>query len=117
MEETKKMEQPERKMIKVTVDGRDGHMEYEGTAIVVLVMNESDDGKSIHTGGKTEGWFSDACLMAMQEVLESNFPNWSKTNVIRKTKKLMERMLAEDEDKEEAAETHDAEAPETDPAE
>ena len=117
MEETKKMEQPEMEMIKVTVDGRDGHQEFEGTAVVVLVMNDSADGKNVDTKGKTEGWFDDNYLMAMQEVLESNFPNWNKTNVIRMTKKLMKRMLAEDEDKEEAAETHDAEAPETDPAE
>lgn len=117
MEETKKMEQPERKTIKVTVDGCDGHTEYEGTAVLVLTMQDSPDREEVLTDGKTEGWFNDYYLMAMQEILEENFPNWSETNVIRMTKKLMERMFAEDEDKEEAAETPDAEAPESDPAE
>lgn len=117
MEETKKMERPEKKTIKVAVDGNGGHQEFEGTAVVVLVMNDSADGKGINIEGKTEGWFSDDYLMAMQNVLESNFPNWKRADVIRMTKKLFKQMFAEDEDKEEAAETPDAEAPESDPAE
>lgn len=117
MEETKKMEQPEQKTIKVTVDGSSGHHEFEGTAVVVLVMNDDADGEGIHAVGKIEGWFNDDNLMAMQEILEKEFPNWNKTNVVHMTKKLMQQMFAEDEDKEEAAETPDAEAPESDPAE
>ena len=112
MEETKKMKQPEMKMIKVTVDGCDGHVEYEGTAVLVLAMKDGPDGKNVLTEGKTEGWFSDHYLMAMQEILEENFPNWNKVNIIRMTGKVMEQMYGKDEDEEE-----DAEAPKSDPAE
>ena len=111
MEETKKMEQPE-KMIKVTIDGCDGHTEYEGTAVFVLAVKGGPNGKDVITEGEAEGWFNDYYLMAMQEILEENFPNWNKVNVIRMTGKLMKQMFGDDEDEEE-----DTEAPKSDPAE
>lgn len=111
MQETKKMERPEKKVIKVTVDGHDSHQEFEGTAVFVLAMKDDADGKGVFAGSVTEGWFNDHYLVTMQKILEKNFPRWDKVKSIHMMRELMKQMYGDDEGEE------DAEASEPDPAE